>query len=129
MVDDRAASTVDGLCEGGKVFLTSRVATGAMEVVCMSSDQTGQVWAVDPGFPVSPTIAGSESASIARDSGGRLWVTWTPLSRVWIPHTATSDLAWTAPVRVPVPDSSVAADDLSAIVAFGGRSASRDPIR
>ena len=65
VVDDRAASTVAGLREGGKVFLTSRVATGAMEVVCMSSDQTGQVWVVDSGFPVSPTTAGSESATVA----------------------------------------------------------------
>ena len=121
VVDDRAASTADVLYEGGKVFLTSRVATGAMEVVRMSYNSTSQRWQVDPGFPVSPTANGSESASIARDSVGRLWVTWTSLSRVWVSHSTTSDLVWSAPVRVPVPDSSVAADDISAIVAFSGK--------
>ncbi|RYV50772.1 fibronectin type III domain-containing protein [Pengzhenrongella frigida] len=121
VVDDRAASTADVLYEGGKVFLTSRVASGAMEVLRLSFDQGTQLWVVDPGFPVSPTTAGSESASIARDSVGRLWVTWTSLSRVWVSHTTTSDLDWTVPVRVPVPDSSVAADDISALVAFGGK--------
>jgi len=121
VVDDRAASTADVLYEGGKVYLTSRVASGAMEVVRMSFDPSTHFWRIDNGFPVSPTTSGSESASIARDTGGRLWVTWTAASRVWVSHSTTSDLAWTAPFTVPVPDTAVAADDLSAIVAFSGK--------
>ncbi|MGV8968640.1 MAG: fibronectin type III domain-containing protein [Cellulomonas sp.] len=121
VVDDRVTSTADVLYDGGKVFLTSRVANGAMEVLRLSYDQAAGRWRIDAGFPVSPTTAGSESASIARDSLGHLWVTWTSLSKVWVSHSTTSDLAWSAPVQVPVPDTSVAADDISAIVAFSGK--------
>ncbi|MGV8968643.1 MAG: hypothetical protein ACOH2F_20475, partial [Cellulomonas sp.] len=121
VVDDRVTSTADVLYDGGKIYLTSRVATGAMEVLRMSFDLPSGLWQIDPGFPVSPTMSGSESASIARDSLGQLWVTWTSLSKVWVSHSTTSDLAWSAPVLVPVPDTSVAADDISAIVAFSGK--------
>ncbi|WP_407344410.1 fibronectin type III domain-containing protein [Pengzhenrongella phosphoraccumulans] len=121
VVDDRAASTADVLLDGGKIYLTSRVATGAMEVVRMSFVPASGLWQIDAGFPVSPTTAGSESASIARDSLGHLWVTWTSLSKVWVSNSTTSDLVWSTPVQVPVPDTSVAADDISAIVAFAGK--------
>src|SRR5512144_1600982 len=61
----------------------------------------------------------AESATIAKDTLGRLWVTFTSGSTVWVMHTASGDEStWTAPFRPAVSDVAIDADDISAVVAL-----------
>ena len=123
VVDDRAASTGDALWEGGKLYVSSRVAgsTGTLRVVRMSYDSTTDGYSLDAGFPITIGKGGSESITIARDSLSRLWVTYTQGSRVYVAHTTGDDTTWTAPFVIPVPDTTLSSDDISAVIAFGGK--------
>lgn len=128
VVDRRASSTGDALWEGGKLYVSSRVPNGDVEVARLSYDAATDRYRMDSGFPKALANGPIESVSIARDSLSRLWVTFTrphptnsALDQVWVAHSTTDDATWGAPFLVPVPDNTVAADDLSAIVAFGGK--------
>src|SRR4051812_29221939 len=47
--------------------------------------------------PIALTSYGVEGAVLDRDSSGRLWITFTHNSTVWVTHTASSDQSWTTP--------------------------------
>ncbi|SDY66692.1 hypothetical protein SAMN05661080_04216 [Modestobacter sp. DSM 44400] len=128
VVDSRAASTGDALWEGGKLYVASRVTSGAIQATRMSYDMGNKTYATDAGFPATVTSGDIESVTITRDSRARLWITFTKpdpadstLDRVWVAHSTTSDTTWTAPFMVPVADNTVNADDISAIVSFSGK--------
>ena len=128
LVDRRSGSTGDALWEGGKLYVASRSTSGAVQVGRLSFDPVTDSYAMDAGFPVVVGSGSVESVTIARDSLRRLWVTYTEpdpldatLDRVFVAHSTTDDTTWTAPFAVPVPDSTVKADDISAIVAFSGK--------
>lgn len=128
VVDGRAASTGDALWEDGKLYVASRVTSGSLQAARLSYNASSRTYSMDSGFPKSLTSGSIESTTIARDSRDRLWVTFTKPNpsnsaqdQVWVAHSTTSDTTWTAPFRVPVTDNVIAADDLSAIVAFGGK--------
>lgn len=121
VVDRRANSTGDALWDGGRLFVASRHAGSPLQVTRFSYDTGRRAWSLDAGFPlVLPTGGGSESASIDRDSLGRLWVTYTRGNTVWVAHSTTSHTTWTSPFRPAVPDVSISSDDISSIVAFRG---------
>ena len=59
-----------------------------------------------------------------RDTSGRLWVTWTQGTKVYVNATVTpgDDLSWGTPFVLPADGSSgSSADDISTIVAYRGR--------
>jgi len=128
VVDSRAASTGDALWENGKLYVASRVTSGDIRAVRMSYDPAADRYTMDAGFPKAVTSGDIESVTLTRDSLGRLWITFTKpdpanaaLDRVWVAHSTTSDTTWSAPFMVPVPDNTIKADDISAIVSFGGK--------
>jgi hypothetical protein len=120
VVDPGLTSRGDALPEGNHVYVVSRRGAGVF-VARLTYDVATQRYSRDPGFPVRLTKDAPESVNIAKDSTGRLWVTWTKQSQVWVAHSTTSDLAWSAPFMLPVSGSAVAADDISAIVALEGK--------
>ena len=126
VVDGRAGSSGDALWEGGNLYVASRVTSGDIRAVKLSYDTNTDRYSV----VFSKSIPGGaiESVTIARDSKARLWVTFTKpksgsttLDEVWVAHSTTNETTWTAPFRIPGVDSEVRADDISAIVAFGGK--------
>ena len=121
LVDERIASTGDALWDGSKLHVGSRVSGGAMRVVRFS--YSGGTYTRDAGYPKQIASGGTESMSIAKDSTGRLWATYTQGSprRVYVASTATDGVTWSAPFLVPVPDNTVNSDDIAGIVAFAGR--------
>lgn len=123
VVDDRGSSAGDALFEDGRVYVASVTSSGTLRVYRMSYAAGTRTYTRDAGFPVTITDGGSESTTIARDGAGRLWVTYTQASRVMMAYTTTSEAAWSQPTPVPVPDNVVAADDISAVLSFGGRTA------
>ncbi|SFK92042.1 fibronectin type III domain-containing protein [Geodermatophilus ruber] len=119
LVDERIASTGDALWEGNRLYVASRVSGGALRAVRFSYDPATDTYTREVNQQVASN--GTESMSIARDSLGRLWITYTQGSRVYVAHTTTDDRTWTAPFAVPVPDSTITADDIAGIIAFRGR--------
>lgn len=120
VVDARVGSTGDALWDGQRLYVASRVNDDAIHVSRFSFDLTDETWSRD-GRPDSVGPAGSASATIAKDSRDRLWITYTKAGAVWVAHTTNEDRGWTAPFNPVVPDTTVSSDDISAIVSFDGR--------
>lgn len=121
VVDTRLNSSGDALWDSasGKLFVVSRADGSNLQVGRFSYTAATRTWVRD-GSPVTVNSGGgSESASIDRDSLGRLWVTYTQGSRVYVAHSDASGGNWTAGFLPPVSDTSIKSDDLSAVIAFG----------
>lgn len=121
VVDDRYNSTGDALWDGTRLYVASRTGNGTLRVVRVSYAPATRSWSVDAGFPVVVASGGMESTTIAKDSTGTLWVTYTQGSRPYVAHTTGSDTTWEAPYVVPTADTNLSADDISAVIAFGGK--------
>ncbi|MBI4942469.1 MAG: hypothetical protein HY830_17145 [Actinobacteria bacterium] len=119
-VDTRANSTADVETIGTTLYAASRTATGDLLFSRFTYSAGSRTYAKDSGYPVTITTGGTESLSIARDSAGKIWATWTKSSRVLYAYTTSSDAAWSVPDFVPSSDTTVATDDVSGIVAFNG---------
>jgi hypothetical protein len=124
LVDSRPNSTGDALWSkrDDTLYVASRVTgTSNLRVNSYTYSSSTRSWAVASSNDVN-SGGGSESASIDQDSAGRLWVTYTRASRVWIAYSDADGANWTAGFQPPVPDTVIKSDDLSAVVAFGGNS-------
>ncbi len=122
IVDSRVNGTGDVLWSAAeaKLYVATRATGSNLQVNRLSYSSVGRSWSVDTGFPVTVnTGGGSESATIDRDSLGRLWVTYTRLSRLWVAHSDPGGLNWTAGFQPNVPDVVIKSDDISALIAFG----------
>lgn len=118
-VDDRASSRGDALWSGSKLYVVSRTSTGGIRVYRFS--YASGKYSRDSGFPVRVATGGTESVTVARDTNGRLWVAYTQASKVYMSYSTTSETTWSTPRLVPSPDTEVSSDDLSAVIAFGGK--------
>jgi methionine-rich copper-binding protein CopC len=121
-VDSRPNSTGDALWSPstGKVWVVSRISGGNAIVDRFTYVSGSGSWTLDSGFPKTIQSGGSESATIDQDSAGRFWVTWTRASTVWVTHsTDATGSSWVAPFKPSVADTSIEADDISALIAFG----------
>jgi hypothetical protein len=123
VVDNRPRSTGDALWDDatGKLYVASRASGTRARLVRLSYEPIARTYRVDAGFPVNISPGGSESITIAKDSTGKLWATFTRQSQVWVTHSTTSDTAWTAPFRPPVADTAITSDDISAVVTMRGK--------
>jgi len=95
-----------------------------------SYNTTTKVYTLDAGFPVDVTGGQSETLTLARDTTGKLWVTYTESltaagpGRVMVNSTTTgtNDLLWGTPFELPFPDAvNLLVDDISSIIAYNGR--------
>jgi hypothetical protein len=119
VVDERPGGLGDVLWDGTSLYVASSAPEAGVRVSRLAYDEGRRQYAVDDGFPIEITAPNADSATIAKDSEGRLWVGFTRSSGVWVTHTTSGDAAWAAPFE-PVPDMRVARNDVSAIIAFGG---------
>lgn len=124
LVDGRGESTGDALWSSShnRLYVASRAPGVNLQINAFTYDPAGRTWATVPGHPVVVNSGGSsESATIDQDTTGRLWVTYTRASQVWVAHSDTSGGNWSAGFNPSVADTSIAFDDLSALIAFNGR--------
>jgi len=101
------------------------VAAGSARLLRFSYDPLSRTYSLDPGFPVTVHDGSSESVTLAKDSTGELWVTWTQLApdnsnQVYVNHSVGNDTTWGTPFVLPTSAASAHYDDISAIVAFQG---------
>lgn len=131
-VDERDRSHADVLWDEvrQRLYVVSTLESGALKLYRF--DYADGAYTTDPGFPIRLSDNGSESATIALDSTGVLWVTITQAADgsgrcvatqrciVRVMHSTDADYRWTPLVDLPVDGNVVKAVDISAVVAFGG---------
>jgi hypothetical protein len=142
VVDARASARGDALWDAktGKLYVVSgttvlsewgsppaqaQVTSGSAALHRFSYDATTKTYSRDAGFPVTLHRGSSESITVAKDSLGKLWVTYTVVSsdlstRVYVNHSTTSDTAWGTPFVLPTTNADVHHDDISAVTSFQG---------
>jgi hypothetical protein len=124
-LDDRPDTRADTLWTGTKLYVASHVysrqpAAGfPSRLYRFSYNATTKTYTLDAGFPVAINNMRSETLVIDRDTTGRLWATWIQSQKVYVNRTTGSDTSWGTPFVLPVAGTSVAADDISSVIAFG----------
>lgn len=123
VVDTRLNSTGDALWSAGSLYVSSRTdgTSGAIRVTKLRYSSAARTYTRDPGFPVTLPGGGAESVTADRDSLGRLWVTFTRSSAVWVTHSTTTPTKFVTPFRIPGADTAVSADDISAVISLNGK--------
>ncbi|GAA1264483.1 hypothetical protein GCM10009589_16480 [Arthrobacter pascens] len=128
--DTRGTTSSDTLWDGTHLYIASNVVTlgnsaaGQPARLYRYSYSDG-TYTLDSGFPETISNNSSESLTIAQDSTGALWATWTQVagatSTVFVNSSVPGGSDWGAPFVVPgAADPNPTPDDLSAIVAFKG---------
>ncbi len=132
LVDERNASRADVLWDDGHLYVVSAGTEAGLEehgarFLRYSYEPSTQKYTLDKGFPVEIAEGGSEAISVARDTTGQLWATYTQTEteetrRVYVTHTVGGDDArWVEPFVPPLRGTTVSPDDVSGIVAFGSQ--------
>jgi Bacterial Ig domain len=136
VLDNRPNTRADTLWDGTHLYVSSHVwaasgsasgAANATRLYRFSYNAGTDTYSLDSGFPVNINTVRSEALTIAKDSTGQLWATWTQSvtvagvvrRQVYVNRTTGSDTAWGTPFQLPG-SPNVANDDISAVVAFGG---------
>src|ERR671910_272304 len=130
LVDARNTSRADALWDDGHLYVLSAGTEASLEkdsarILRYSYNPSTARYSLDKGFPVTVTEGGMEAITIAKDTTGKLWATYTQgdeLRRVYVTHTLGGDEAsWVKPFVVPLRGTTVSSDDVSGIVAFGSQ--------
>lgn len=128
--DPRASTSSDTLWDGKHLYIASNVVTAGNSASGQPArlyrySYSGGKYTLSSGFPATISNNSSESLTIAKDSTGVLWATWTQvtgsISTVYVNHSLPGGTGWGKPFVVPAAqDPHPTPDDLSAIVAYDG---------
>lgn len=131
-VDERNRSHADALWDDGSqnLYVVSTIHSGSIKLYRFSF--ANGAYTLDGGFPIRLSENGSESAAIAKDADGTLWVTMTQLPDgsgpceadascvVRVMHSTDAEYHWSQPVTLATDGAVVDHDDISTVVAYGG---------
>lgn len=127
-IDSRRTSHADVRWDGQRLYVASAVSVTSLDpdssitVSRYSYDAGTQSYALDVGYPVTVASGRVEEVGLAKDSTGRLWLTYTIGNQVLVSHTSSGDQDWIVPYPLPVASASgLSPDDISAIVAYDGK--------
>lgn len=120
VTESRPTSTSDALLVGNTLYVASRTSSGTVRVATFGYTSSSRTWA-PTGSAKTVIGSGARSMTIALDTAGTLWVTYTAGTTVYVASAPLSTLNWTAPVALPVTDSTISTDDISGIIAFNGK--------
>lgn len=126
LVDLGISGRGDALSDGEDLYVVSRRNGGGVRVMKYLYEPALGIYKMIAGFPVLLSAADVESATIAKDSTGKLWVTYTAPNgsgapKVWVTHSTSDHKTWAQPFELPAPDTTVTADDISAVIALDGK--------
>ena len=132
-LDDRGYSKADALWDAStqKLYVASHLfaqpgapSTNSQDwsrLYRYSYNAVSKTYSLDAGFPVTVSQGSAEAMTVAKDSTGRLWVSYAESDKVMVNHSLSSDLNWGTPFALPFADAvNLKADDISAIIAFQG---------
>jgi hypothetical protein len=126
-LDNRPRSKADVLSDGHKLYIASHRYSHYPERVSefystrlyrLTYNQNIQQYTLDDEFPVNINNMKSESLTLAKDSRGKLWITWTAYEQIWLNRSLQNDATWRTPFVLPLETGPVERDDISAIVAL-----------
>jgi hypothetical protein len=130
LVDARNTSRADALWKDDHLYVVSAGTEASLDkdsarYLRYSYDSSTASYSLDRGFPVTISEGGMEAISLAKDTTGKLWATYTQgdeLRRVFVTHTSgKDDSSWVKPFVLPLRGTTVSIDDVSGIVAFGSK--------
>lgn len=130
IVSWRGDTRADVLPEGDTLWIathhlaSSNLSTGTLPAELRAYDYDGasQTYVPRAGFPSVIDRASSESLSLARDSAGTLWASWTKSRAVQVASSVDGGRTWSASAPVPLPEAiTLDGDDISDIVWTGDR--------
>ncbi|MEX2137781.1 MAG: DNRLRE domain-containing protein [Pirellulales bacterium] len=78
---------------------------------------TYQPWSVQPGLVSLPLSSATETATVDKDSTGRLWIAFDTTSQIQVIHSVAPYSSWSAPITLA---TGVNSDDISAITSMPG---------
>ena len=126
VIDERAQAQPDCLwdAQGKHLYILSggRSAnpSAAARLTRYSYDPVGQRFKLDPNFPIKVTDRGFDSMVLARDSTGKLWMTYVADNgQVMVNRTVGDDLFWGEAFALPADESQVTTDDGAQAFAYG----------
>ncbi|HEX6968288.1 MAG TPA: hypothetical protein VF174_05690, partial [Micromonosporaceae bacterium] len=130
MVDNRHTTRSDTLWDGTHLYVSSHVTASSNSAATSGNPArlyrysyagATRTYTLDAGFPVNINDYSSETLAIDKDSTGVLWATWAQGAQVYVNYTTAGDATWGTPFALPVAGAnSLDADDISAVVSFGG---------
>jgi hypothetical protein len=119
-IDSRPATKEDVLSLDSTLYVLSRSPGGSAGPSQLRRyTYAGGTYTLDPGFPVTVPGAGGETATLARDTTGTLWITYRAGKNIVAAHSLGSDIAWGNPFILPVAGAAgTKTDDISDVIAF-----------
>lgn len=116
LVDTRASTKEDVLDAGAKLYVVSRAAASIVGGSQLRRyTYAAGSYTLDAGFPVAIPGTGAETTTIARDTTGTLWITYTKSNTTFVAHSLGVDTAWGTPITI---GTGLDPDDISAIISF-----------
>lgn len=121
LVDERPTARADALAVGDQVYIVTAGirARPADAVRLVRFTFRDGAYRLDADFPITLSQTGVESVVIARDGTERLWITYTLERRVWVRASDGDDHHWGPTFTPKVEGTTVAPDDIAALVPFG----------
>jgi hypothetical protein len=126
LVDPRHNAKADALWDGTYLYVASApnsTSTSDQNAYLRrySYDASTKKYSLNSGFPVKVASGVIEAIVLDKDTTGKLWVTYTQGSKVYVNNSGGSDTSWSTPFVLPVSGTSVTADDISSVIAFDGK--------
>ena len=121
LVDERPLARGDALAVGDQLYVAAagRRARPDDAVRLVRFTFRDGAYRLDADFPVPLSDSGVESVVLARDSTERLWITYTLDRQVWVRASEGSDHRWGPAFTPALEGTTVAPDDIAALVSFG----------
>ncbi len=129
-VDSRPRSSADVLVDSDTLYISNRAKEShkashgpeTATLVRYTYNSGSKTYSLDVGFPVNiPGTAITRAFTIAKDSNGKLWATWTASTKVMVNRTLSGDdTNWGTAFELPVQGGNLASVDISVILAFAG---------
>ena len=129
LLEGRVNSKADTLWDGTHLYVaTAPRSTSSTDqnayVRRYSYDGATKKYTLNPGFPVKVATGTMEAIVLDKDTTGKLWVTYTQGSKVYVNRSlGGSDSTWGTPFVLPVSGTTVDPDDISALVSFDRQNA------
>lgn len=124
VVESRRDSHCDALRDGAKLYiLTHEFASGGAPgdpILLQRYSYAAGAYVQDAGFPITIGDSSTETATIEKDSTGKLWAVWKQSLRVYYSYSLGSDTLWSVPAPLPGSATDFDPDDICAIQRFGG---------
>jgi hypothetical protein len=123
-IDGRGNVRPDVLWDGTQLYIaTAPNDTGSTDQRALVRryryDRNNKSYTLDPNFPAAVASGPMETIVIDKDTTGKLWVTFTQGSKVYVNRSLDSDSSWGTPFIPPaLSGTTVSPDDISSVVSF-----------